>query len=637
MENKVLQENLDLIKKYDSDLACKILMFENEKSNLKISQTQQGEYNLVYKGFCLHSQQGAVLEAKQIASKIQEEKNSIKVVYGLGLGYVVEELSNIIKNSKIIVYEPEIEIVKYVLSIAKIDSLYKNNVFLCCDKKKLSDYVIQNTDENSTMKLIYTKTYKELFQDDIIQTKQLIQKAQGQHSANINTIIKKAPNALLNTYSNLDKIINLPYIMQYKDIFKDKTALIVSSGPSLKDNIEKIKNNRDKFIIFCVNTAMEYLINSDIKPDFIVDIETDGRNYHYKNLDLSDSYLILEAYSNYNKYDVKAKGIITYISQNNFLNGWLRQCFQINDNLETMGTVSYTALNSAYIMGFKKIILIGQDLAFKNGQCYAKGSIYEDLECIFDKEQNKYIIKARDFEKYTLKLMGSNTELAFKNTQKYIDNLNENIFTVKSQDGSYLPTQTGYALFVEWFERAAIEYKKEKPDIELINSSLGGAQIDGFENVDLEQAVENDLKIERIELEKHKIEFDKELCLKEIKEHIEGINEYKKYALDLKLTCEKFFKELEIKKVLTQNALKLMKKHNDALDNMLNYNKNQSWCLFMVVFAYKIIPLIEKDFSKDIKTIKETYEKLYAIYDEIIKKTNSYCLKLTNCQSVILE
>ena len=123
MENKVLEENIDLIKKYDSNLANKILMFKEEKSNLEICKTQEGEYNLVYRGCCLHSQKGAIKEAKDIASKVDEEENSIRVIFGLGLGYVVEEISNKIKKSKIIVYEPALDIIHYVLSIAKIDSL----------------------------------------------------------------------------------------------------------------------------------------------------------------------------------------------------------------------------------------------------------------------------------------------------------------------------------------------------------------------------------------------------------------------------------------------------------------------------------------------------------------------------------
>ena len=637
MENKVLEENIDLIKKYDSNLANKILMFKEEKSNLEICKTQEGEYNLVYRGCCLHSQKGAIKEAKDIASKVDEEENSIRVIFGLGLGYVVEEISNKIKKSKIIVYEPALDIIHYVLSIAKIDSLYKNNVFLCNDKETLAEYVLENTDNKSKMKLIYTKSYKEIFPNEFNEILQTIQTSQGQHSANVNTVIKKAPQALNNTYANLKKVLNLPYIMQYKDIYKGKTALIISAGPSLKDNIETIKNNKDKFVIFCVNVAMEYVINSGIEPDFIIDIEAAGADYQYKDIDISNSYLILEPFSHYLKYDIQAKKVITYISKNNFLNGWLRSGLEIDDNLETMGTVSYTALDCAYIMGFDKIILIGQDLAYKDGQCYAKGSRYEDLECVFDEKQNKYVIQARDFEKYAQKLLGKTSDAVFKYAKKYIANLNKNIYTIKSQNNTYLPTQAGYALFVEWFEKVAQRYKKEKPDIKLINSSTGGAQINGFENVCLIDAVKNSEKIEKYELSNCTVKYRKEVILNKIKEHLEGLYAYDNYAKDVQKYCEKFLNELKTKKVITSNALKYMKKHNDSLNMLLNYQKNQDWRIYLARFSYLILPLIEEDFSKDITTTKETMEKLLKIYNNIVK-TNEFAIqKLTDCESFVLQ
>ena len=637
MENKVLEENIDLIKKYDSNLANKILMFKEEKSNLEICKTQEGEYNLVYRGCCLHSQKGAIKEAKDIASKVDEEENSIRVIFGLGLGYVVEEISNKIKKSKIIVYEPALDIIHYVLSIAKIDSLYKNNVFLCNDKETLAEYVLENTDNKSKMKLIYTKSYKEIFPNEFNEILQTIQTSQGQHSANVNTVIKKAPQALNNTYANLKKVLNLPYIMQYKDIYKGKTALIISAGPSLKDNIETIKNNKDKFVIFCVNVAMEYVINSGIEPDFIIDIEAAGADYQYKDIDISNSYLILEPFSHYLKYDIQAKKVITYISKNNFLNGWLRSGLEIDDNLETMGTVSYTALDCAYIMGFDKIILIGQDLAYKDGQCYAKGSRYEDLECVFDEKQNKYVIQARDFEKYAQKLLGKSSDAVFKYAKNYIANLNKNIYTIKSQNNTYLPTQAGYALFVEWFEKVAQRYKKEKPDIKLINSSTGGAQINGFENICLIDAVKNSEKIEKYELSNCTVKYRKEVILNKIKEHLEGLYAYDDYAKDVQKYCEKFLNELKTKKVITSNALKYMKKHNDSLNMLLNYQKNQDWRIYLARFSYLILPLIEEDFSKDITTTKYTMEKLLKIYNNIVK-TNEFAIqKLTDCESFILQ
>ena len=508
---------------------------------------------------------------------------------------------------------------------------------MCNDKETLAEYVLENTDNKSKMKLIYTKSYKEIFPNEFNEILQTIQTSQGQHSANVNTIIKKAPQALNNTYANLKKVLNLPYVMQYKDIYKGKTALIISAGHSLKDNIETIKNNKDKFVIFCVNVAMEYVINSGIEPDFIIDIEAAGADYQYKDIDISNSYLILEPFSHYLKYDIQAKKVITYISKNNFLNGWLRSGLEIDDNLETMGTVSYTALDCAYIMGFDKIILIGQDLAYKDGQCYAKGSRYEDLECVFDEKQNKYVIQARDFEKYAQKLLGKSSDAVFKYAKNYIANLNKNIYTIKSQNNTYLPTQAGYALFVEWFEKVAQRYKKEKPDIKLINSSTGGAQINGFENICLSDAVKNSEKIEKHELSNCTVKYRKEVILNKIKEHLEGLYVYDNYAKDVQKYCEKFLNELKTKKVITSNALKYMKKHNDSLNMLLNYQKNQDWRIYLARFSYLILPLIEEDFSKDITTTKYTMEKLLKIYNNIVK-TNEFAIqKLTDCESFILQ
>ena len=637
MENKVFEENLELIKKYDENLFNKILMSENEKSNLAIVQTKVGEYNLMYKGVCLHSQDSAVDEAVKIAQKIEEEENSIRVIYGLGLGYLVEEVSKKIKNSKIIVYEPELEIIKYVLSIAKIDSLFQENVILCNDCETLAKLVFENTDNNSKMKLIYTNPYKQIFADDFTKVLQTIQKAQGQHSANINTLLSKAPSALWHTRFNLNFLFRLPYIKQYENIYKGKTALIVSAGPSLKENIEIIKQNKDKFIIFCVNVAMEFLIKSGIQPDFIVDIETTAGDIYYKNIDISQSNLILEAFSHNQKYLLNAKQKITYISQNNFLNPWVRSLLGLNDNLETMGTVSYTALDSAYIMGFEKIILIGQDLAFKNGQCYAKGSRYEDLECIFDENEKKYVIKAKDLEQYALKLQGRITDWSKKVAQSYINNLNKNIYTVKGQDGTYLPTQTGYALFIEWFEKVASRYKKERPQIKLINSSIGGAQINGFENIALEEAIKEDENVERIELPKYRLDYDKEKCSNEIGAFLEDIKTHEEFTKEAKLHCERFLNELKIKKMITQNALKSMKKHNIALDKLLAVDKGQPWRLYFVQYSGKIIPLIESDFSQDAKGTKEVFEKLLEVYNKILQFSPGYIERLTYSKSFVLK
>ena len=73
------------------------------------------------------------------------------------------------------------------------------------------------------------------------------------------------------------------------------------------------------------------------------------------------------------------------------------------DEYWSKGTVSYTALNCARLLGCSKIILVGQDLAYIEGQCYSKDSAYKDLTCSYNKEKDKWEITAKDFEAFANK------------------------------------------------------------------------------------------------------------------------------------------------------------------------------------------------------------------------------------------
>ena len=51
-------------------------------------------------------------------------------------------------------------------------------------------------------------------------------------------------------------------------------------------------------------------------------------------------------------------------------------------------------------MGCEKLILVGQDLAYIEGQCYSKDSAYKDLICGINPETNAWEIMAKDFDAF---------------------------------------------------------------------------------------------------------------------------------------------------------------------------------------------------------------------------------------------
>lgn len=72
-----------------------------------------------------------------------------------------------------------------------------------------------------------------------------------------------------------------------------------------------------------------------------------------------------------------------------------------------------------------------------------------------------------------------------------LDELNQSITFVKGQNGQMMPSDSNYAGFVQYFEEFAYEKRLHSPELELYNASVGGAQINGFENLSLEDEAKN--------------------------------------------------------------------------------------------------------------------------------------------------
>ena len=638
MENKVSQKNIDRIKQYDSNLADIILTAKIEKSNISLGQTELGEYNIFGDNIPLHSPKGAVEEAKNIVSRInyKENPNAIRIVYGLGLGYLADVMSEEIKG-KLIIYEPNLDLIKIVLSLAQIDALYRENVFLCHDKKKFKELIIKYSDVDTILTISTLPFYKNTYNDDIVETIKTAQKGKGERNASENTYMETAPLAIRNTFQNLKHIFKAPNILEFKDIYKGKTALCLSAGPSSRKAAQVIKDNRDKFIIFAVNPIIKLLKEFDILPDFVVGIESRDFTHQIKHLESDKYYLITEAFSCIQSRELSTLKTINYISKENYINYWVCDCLGIKESLKSQGTVSYAALMSAYIMGFDKIILCGQDLAYQDGKCYAAGSQYEELECVFDDENKKYVIRARDFDKYVQSFVSESRtyEFALKAANYNIGFLNNNLYTVKGQNGEYIPTQTGYALFIDWFSDAADEMKSNKPEIQLINSSEGGAQIDGFENMPLQEAIKGEKPVKQLDLTGYYPKFDKEHALKKVNVMYENLSKFLEMLKELDEIAVKMLKELKIKKIITQNILKLGEKHKECLFKILNEKNNKEIREIILVFLNDYANIIQGSDCPDVKAYAEMLEEIKKVNDSLIENVKIFLQGLANSKPFI--
>lgn len=516
-----------------------------------------GHYNLKYKNKLIHNGINPLEEAKEIFHMATNEPNSIHLIYGLGLGYLFQYTS---LNSKgtVILYEEDLNIIWFSFSMVDFSNdIIKENVFFTNDY----DYVVneiykKSAIKNSPQMLVLPTTREENPEKFNILVKQL-QEVIGSFALDLQYTEQKLYKDLKLCIKNIPYIIDEIPVNKLKDIYKGKTAVIVSAGPTLDRNIEVLKKYRDKFVLFTVGTALKALYNKGLKPDFLCIIEAYNSFKHVEGLDLSDVNYITEPHSNPATRKVNYKRRFSHISANSPVNHFWSELS--GENIEeywSKGTVSYTALNCARIMGCSKLILVGQDLAYIEGQCYSKDSIYKDLVCKYNENREKWEITAKNMDEFINAISASkDINVREKAAKNRLDKLNNALYYVKGINGDMLPTEVVYAAFL----KPLSEFAEKFSDREYINTSLVGAQIDGYKNMSLEDALASSETFEKIEhikdfsYKKESIKANLELKLNELNKSLEYINQALKQLKNIKNNLNRY-------KNINEDILKTLKK-----------------------------------------------------------------------------
>ena len=536
----LLEKNLISLAKNNRELADRIN--KHVVDDVPQLVNENGFYNLVYKNTHLHNRQNPLAEAKEIFSRATNTPVSIHLIYGLGLGYLFQVAS---ANSAgtVILYEPDLNILKVAFSLVDFSNdILKNNVFITDNIAKAGEYIYQKSNVKNTPLMLTTAAYRDMDSKKFNEMVEELQRMVGSYSLDLKYTQQKFYPIARTMIQNIPNLIKEPPLSSIKDFYKGQTAVVVSAGPTLDRNIETIKKYRNNIVLIVVGTAMKTIAKHGITPDFLCIIETYDSSKQLEGLDLSQVNFVTEPYSNINFRKFKFKQIYSHISDNMPVNSfWSRIINEKTDEYISKGTVSYTALNIARILGCSKIVMVGQDLAYIEGQCYSKDSAYKDLECRFNKENNKWEITAKDFDNFVESLSNyPDKETRIKAAKTRLKNLNNSLYYVKSIKGEQIPTESVYAAFI----KPLSEFAQRFNDREFINTSLVGAQIDGYENMPLEEALKDSKPIQNRELKcdykfdinniKEKLKLETSLLNKILNELKSGQNAVKSLNNDFK-------------------------------------------------------------------------------------------------------
>lgn len=469
----ILVDNRNVLRLRNRELLMNLSTFEENQEDFKtIVETSRAgiptlKLDIDGKTQYIHSKYDPEKEAERLMSQLENIGNSKHILFvGSGLGYHIQRFTEQYPTMKFSIYEPNEEVLVSYLSNRKLNDLPLSNlgtIFTGSDEAKLHQEIAALLQSSNSQLRIYTlPVYESLYGDQIkvILQKALVSLKDKQSVLVTNLSFQK--RWTVNSIKNFPTVLKTPNILHDIDrsAFEGKPAIIVAAGPSLNgefENLRYIKENGLAYI-FSVGSAINALIENGIYPDATCTYDPSERNQFViqkiKDKKITNIPLVFGSsvgFETLEKYPGKMLHMIT--SQDTISPHLL-------DTKESIGivldapSIAVVTLQLLTKLGCNPIMLVGQNLGYQDNKRYALGIEYDFVE----NELNE--------------------------TEKEVS------LTVKDVYGNDIQTSDG-------FNRMRLQLEMHigaNKGIEVINTTKGGAQIEGTSFAHLDKLINERLK-----------------------------------------------------------------------------------------------------------------------------------------------
>lgn len=503
-----------------------------------VEEARNGEKIIKYckdgKETYLNSRYNPQKEAEKfIGEEISMPDEAVLTIIGLANGCFIREFIN--KNERnvhCVIYEPEVAIFMEVIKHIDITEIIESDrVFLVV--KGIDDAhfavamsaFIQIYNRRNNKHLILPK-YGELFKEDCQYVEKILNEQYDRVKAESFTVTSFGEKTCKNSIYNMRYLPGCRSGRDYVRKFpEDLPVIIVSAGPSLVKNVELLKEVKGKALVLVVDTAIPKVLSRGIKPDMIISVDYSKSLKHFKVEGLQDVFFLADMDTNTKVLDFVKPDNIIFNSSDSLL--WARLFNMANSEIctiESGGSVSTAAIGHMISWGFKKIILVGQDLALTGHKVHA------------DEQETK------------------------------VEDIGWATTYVKDLDGNDVLTRKDYRNYIRWIEEIGYQFK----DIEIIDATEGGAYKENTTIMSLREAIDtycvNEYDIEDI-LRKQKKLFvgeERNLVLEALQGLKNNMRNFRKQFINGAADCRKGALMLE----RADFNIKELKRINDFIDKL---------------------------------------------------------------------
>ncbi len=542
MNSDIYYKNLNALEAVNPTLYYKLSSItENTKYDVTLSTKDPLDINLIEIAGKKKMYANPVEETlKQITGFEEYLRYPFLAFYGFGNGVFLKAILQNEVHKKVVVIEPEEEILFIALHFVDFSEEIKN--------ERLVLFLEANADYPAIRWFIGTNKFGQFLKTYTLQIMSpYYNKYQG-NMVKVNKIFVDAILHFIRAHGNdaEDSLIgidhfwqNIPRMLKNPSFYEllgkknADTAIIVSTGPSLTKQLPLLKEIQRHVTIISVDASMPILEKWGIKPDIVTSLErvketakffkNTSKKFQKDVVFLSSALQHKEIYKN-----IKDGQLVVAMRPFGYM-----QLLGIDDyGYIGIGMSSANmAFELAFLMDYKSVVFIGQDLAYgSDGKSHAQNHVYGEDE-----------VKTKDGDSFITAYGGN----------------------------GMARTNDIWRMFLGFFVSAIADAKKY---LIAYNCTEGGVRIDGTVEIPFEEAmsklVDRGFVKEQIKLE---APSDKTYA-KHIRHVHKNLKTMLKYAKDAKKSIEKLFLDVAKECTTLENlnkANKLEKINFDRVKKLL--------------------------------------------------------------------
>lgn len=468
----MLIDNRNYLRLHHRTLMEKLVQWEVEREQNKDVQVEPSrkdvptlKMNVDGKVYYIHSKYDPQTEAERLISGLEDlDMYNHILLIGVGFGYHLQELLKKYPNMKFSIYEPNIEVLYQFLSYYNISEHLDRNlqcIFTGTEENDIRQ-ALQLTQQINLITFIYTlPVYKNIYSEQERTLMRAMKDILKDKQSSLITNVSFQKRWTINSIKNFPTVLKTPNILYNVDreIFEGKPAIIVAAGPSLQEEYENLKHIKENELayIFSVGSAINALIEHGIYPDAACTYDPTEKNQFViqkiKDRNISEIPLIFGSSVGFETIADYPGKLLHMITSQDTISPRLLDTSQNIDIVFDAPSIAVVTFQLLSQLGCNPIILAGQNLGYQNNERYAAGIQYDFINNTLTKEEQR------------------------------------NLLTVKDVYGNDIGTNDGFNRMRQQLEM----YICSSANIEVLNTTKGGAHIEGATFLTLEEVISNKL------------------------------------------------------------------------------------------------------------------------------------------------